>query len=53
MQAFSNLESKINTIYPNYIKKLGLFIYKTDIRAWKIDKLSLKTFDIIIAIFQV
>lgn len=53
MQALINLGSKVNVMHPNYVKKLSLLIQKTDIRAQKINGSSLKTFDMVIAEFQI
>lgn len=53
MQALLNLESEINTIHLNYTKKLSFLIWKIDVEAQKIDELSLQTFEMIIAGFQV
>lgn len=38
---------------PSFVKKLYLYIYKTDIDIWKIDSNRLKTFDIVITSFSV
>ena len=51
--ALINLDSKVNAMTPAYAKQLGFQVQKTDVRAQKIDGSSLKTFEIIIAGFQV
>ena len=38
---------------PAYVKKLGLYIWKTNVGAQKIDGSTLKTFGIVIADFQI
>ena len=48
-----NSGSKVNTMSPIYIKKLGLKTWKTNIGAQKIDGSILKTFKIVITDFQV
>ena len=45
--------SKVNVMTLTYIKKLGLRTQKTDVRAQKIDGLSLDTFEMVITGFQV
>ena len=51
IQALINAGIKVNTIIPRYILKLGLKIYSTNIRTWKIEDFTLKTFGIVIASF--
>lgn len=53
VQALINSWSDVNTMHPNYTKKLGLAIQKTDVGAQKIDGMSLETFGMVIAGFQV
>lgn len=53
IQALLDLERKVNAMHPNYAKKLGFPIQKTDVGAQKVDELSLQTFEMIIADFQV
>ena len=48
-----NSNSKVNTINLIFAQKLGLYIWKTNIRAQKIDSSTLETFKIVIADFQV
>ena len=45
--------SKINVIIPAYAKQLDFQIHKTNIETQKIDNLLLKTFEMVIASFQV
>ena len=51
--ALMNLGIEINAIAPVYIKKLGLWVQKTDVRVQKIDRSTLETYDMVIAGFQV
>ena len=51
IQALINLSNKINTITSSYILKLGLKIWKTNIKAQKIDSFSLKLFEIVLTSF--
>ena len=53
VRALLNSDSKVNAMNPNYLQKLGLKIWKTNIGAQKIDGSALETFEIIIANFQV
>ena len=48
-----NSGDEVNAMTPTYAKKLGLRTQKTDVRAQKIDALSLDIFGIVIAGFQV
>ena len=48
-----NSGNKVNAINLNYTRKLELKIWKTNIKAQKIDSSTLKTFGIVIADFQV
>ena len=45
--------SEVNAIAPAYAKKLGLRVRKTNVGAQKIDGSTLKTYDMVIAGFQV
>ena len=45
--------SKINAITSAYAKQLGPSVQKTDVRAQKNDSSLLKTFEIVIADFQI
>ena len=47
-----NNNSKINTMSPGYIKKLGLKIWKINIVAQKIDDSTFNSFGIVIAKFE-
>lgn len=51
--ALINSGSKVNAMHPAYAKKLGLVIQKTDVKAQKIDNITLETFGMIIAAFTV
>ena len=51
--ALIDLGSKVNAMTPAYAKQLGFQVWKTDVRAQKIDSSSLQTFEMIIASFQV
>ena len=46
-----NLGNEVNTMTPAYTKKLGLWTQKTNIRAQKIDKSLLETYEMVIAAF--
>ena len=46
-----NIGNKINTINLDYAKKLGLKVWKINVRAQKINNSILKTFEIVIADF--
>ena len=48
-----NSNSEVNAINPALAQKLGLQIRKTNVRAQKINDSALKTFEIVIAVFQV
>ena len=52
-KALINSGSEINVMSPAYIKKLGLWIRKTDVGAQKIDGSCLNTFRMVIAGFQI
>ena len=45
--------SEVNAMHPDYAKKLGLDIRKTDVGAQKIDGTTLETFGMVIAAFSV
>ena len=53
VQALINSDSEVNAITPAYAKQLGVRIQKTDVRAQRINGLSLDTFEIVIADIQV
>ena len=53
IQALIVLDSKVNATTPAYTKQLGLQVQKTDVKAQKIDISWLRTFEIVIAGFQV
>ena len=53
IQALINSGSKVNTMTSAYTKQLGLRTRKTDVGAQKIDELSLNTFGMVVASFQV
>lgn len=44
VQALTNFGSKINTMIPAYVLKLGFKVYRTNIKALKIDASIFKTF---------
>ena len=46
-----NLGSKVNAMTLAYAKNLGFWIWKIDLKAWKIDGSSLNMFEIVIADF--
>ena len=52
VKALLDSGSKINVINPNYARKLGLKIQKTNIEAQKIDGSTFEIFEIVIADFQ-
>ena len=51
--ALLNFESEVNAITPTYAAELGLKVQKTDVGAQKIDRSLLKTYNMVIAAFQV
>ena len=53
VRALLNSGSKVNTMNPDYARKLWLKIQRTNIEAQKIDGSALETFGIVIADFQV
>lgn len=53
MQGPLHFCNKVNTIILAYVLKLALKIYLTNIKAQKIDGISLKIFEIVVASFQV
>lgn len=53
IQALINSSSKVNAMLPTYAKKLGLQIWKTDVRAQKIDGSPLNIFEMVIIGFQI
>ena len=52
IKALLNNGSKINAMNPNFAQKLDLKVWKTNVGAQKIDNSALKTFEIVIADFQ-
>ena len=46
--ALINSTSGVNAMTPAYVKKLGLYAQRTNVKAEKIDKLSLNMFEIVI-----
>lgn len=48
-----NFGRKINTIYPNFAKKLSLMTWKFDAKSQKIYGSFLKTYDIVTIVFSV
>ena len=53
IQALINFGSKVNAMSPAYAKQLGLRTWKSDVKAQKIDRSSLDTFEMVIIGFQV
>ena len=53
VRALLNSGSKVNAMNPDYARKLGLKIRRTNIGAQKIDGSALETFGMVIADFQV
>ena len=53
MSALLDSSSKVNIIYPIFAKKLGLLIRLINIRAQKIDSITLDTYEIVFATFLV
>ena len=53
MLALIDSESEINAMTPTYVSKLGLKVRPTNVGAQKVDSSTLKTFDIVLASFQV
>ena len=53
VSALINTDSKINTITSAYATKLGFKVWKTDVKAQKIDSSLLATYKMVIAAFQV
>lgn len=52
MQALINFGSKVNTMTPAYILKLGLTVCRINVGAQKINGFTLKTFKVVLASFQ-
>ena len=46
-----NSSSKVNAIYPTFVKELSLSIRPTDVRVQKIDRSKLNTFRMVVAAF--
>ena len=53
IKALINFGSKVNIITLAYASKLSSKVWKTDVRAQKIDSSLLKTFEMVIAGFQI
>ena len=53
VRALLNSGSEVNAMNPDYARKLGLKIRRTNIGAQKIDGSALETFGMVIADFQV
>ena len=53
VQALFDFGSEVNTMTLGYASKLGLKIRLTNVGVWKIDSSILKTFEMILASFQV
>ena len=53
VSALFNLKHEINTIHPIFVKKLGLFIRPTDIGVRKINRTTLDTYEMVVAVFLV
>ena len=53
VKALLNSSSEVNAMNPDFARKLGFKIWKTNVRAQKIDGSALETFGMIIADFQV
>ena len=53
VQALINSGSQVNAMAPAYASRLGLRVYRTDIGAQKIDGSTLKTFEMVLASFQI
>ena len=53
VRALIDLESEVNTMAPAYVKKLGLWVRKTNVGAQKIDRSTLETYSMVIAGFKV
>ena len=52
IKALIDSSSKVNRMTPAYAKQLGFQVQKTDVGAQKIDSSSLRTFEMVIAGFQ-
>ena len=53
VQALIDSGSKVNAITPAYALRLGLWVYRTNIGAQKIDGSTLEIFEIVLTSFQV
>ena len=53
VQVLIDSRSEVNAIHPSFVKQLGLFIRPTDIGAQKIDGTTLKTHEMVVAVFSV
>ena len=52
MPALIDLGSKVNTIYPSFVKQLGLPIRLTDVEAQKIDSITLEIYGMVVTAFS-
>lgn len=52
VRAFIDLGNKINAMNPIFTKKLSLQVWKSEVKAQKIDSLTLKTLGILIVFFS-
>ena len=53
MLALFDLSSKVNAIYLTFAKELSFSIRLIDVRAYKIDGITLNTFGIVVTVFSV
>ena len=53
VQALVNSGSEINIIHPTFAMQLGLPIRTTDVKAQKIDGITLDTYGIVIIVFSI
>ena len=53
VRALLDSGSKINTMISAFVRKLRLYIQKTNVKAQKIDGSALKTFEMVIADFHI
>ena len=50
--ALFNLGGEVNVIYPTFAQKLGLPIWPIDVKAQKIDDITLDTYEMVVATFS-
>lgn len=48
-----NMGNKVNVMWPSFSEQLGLYIWKINISAWKINGSKLKMYDMVITSFLV